>query len=542
VVPFNRLASKIAAVQTDDASVVSKATAALDAASAAQAPADPLAGLQGVLFSGPLQIPAATTLVATQAQSIQSAVKAEAPTASPATLSAWSTELASLTQKLNQVEKAATGVDPSAPPAGWSEPANFQAARTLLTSLQANVSQAQAAQGLVALAAQPAGTAASAAVQALQAAGLKFLPSQPKGQATSRLLGSAAEGAKTGLAASAKATASGVSPGISTGTTDDLTEASDATFKTTAPVVQSQASKAQIAQAQGAQVQAAKAEAAQPDAVQGPPVPVRAAQVAGAAETASAADSTAAAAGGAGTLTDATHVRDLQAHAPSIQPNGAATPTASAAVGAATTVRNEAADAQAKASAIVQVQADATASAATSAQSSPLASPLTTTATTQGPTGAATGAPPAAVAYLSSEIVKQASGKTTSFNIELHPADLGKVDVKLQIQADGQLAARMSFDNPAAAASFQANADSLRQSLQQAGFHVNGDALTFTSGGGQGAADSGAGGFTGQGSSQNGARAFAGAQVAASLAASTSADPLSDPFQARQALGLDMRI
>jgi flagellar hook-length control protein FliK len=493
--------------------------------------------LQAVLFSGPLQIPATTTLASSQAQAIQSAVKAEAPTARAATLSGWSAELGGLTQKLNQIEKAATGVDPSAPPAGWVEPANFQAARSLLTSLQATLTQAQVAQGQVVLAAQPTGSDVSATVKALQAVGLRFSTPEPKGQATARLLGAAGEGVKTGVA-STPAAPSGVSPGIATpdstarATVQAATQAASATQASAAaapPVV------ATVAEAQADQT-AKAAPVAQAQA--GADVPAEIAT------TGAPADTAIASAGASPTApAEAAALQTPQARTPATQLESPAAPRASLAASTGSTTRaTDAAGAQAKADSIAQVQSAAAASAATGADpSATLASPLTTTAATQGPSGAATQAPPAAVAFLSSEIVKQASGKTTSFNIELHPADLGKVDVKLQIQSDGQLAARMSFDNPAAAASFQANADSLRHSLQQAGFQVGGDALTFTSGGGQqGAADSGAGGSNGQGgASQNdaGARAFADAQAAA-----TSADPLADPFQARQAIGLDMRI
>jgi hypothetical protein len=537
VIAFNKLATKAGAASASASAAAN--TAATDAATASAAtttaPADPLAGLQAVLFSGPLQIPAATTLATSQGQEVQSALKAEAPTASAATLSGWSAELSALTQKLNQVEKAATGVDPSAPPAGWVEPANFQAARGLLTSLQATVAQAQAAQGVVGLAAQPTGSAASATAAALQAVGLRFAAPQPKGQATSRLFGSAGENPKTSSTASAQA---GVSSGVST------TGAAGASVQTAVAQVsaQSQASTPASAPASppAGQVEDAKV---QTTADIAPVQPQNTESQGG--------DATATANSAPTVQAEAVALQDLQARSPAplVDTAAATVPSASASGPSATARSTDSAAADAKTSAVAQTQAqtqaqaqaDAVASGAVGADtSSAQSAPLSTAATTQGPTGAATQAPPAAVAYLASEIVKQASGKTTSFNIELHPADLGKVDVKLQIQADGQLAARMSFDNPAAAASFQANADSLRQSLQQAGFHVGGDALSFTSGGGQQAgAESG---FNGQGSSQNGARAFAGAQVAASLAAAASADPLSDPFQARQAIGLDMRI
>ena len=103
-----------------------------------------------------MQTPLATPQAQAQGQQIETAVQSLATTASPATLASWSSTLDGLTQSLNAAEKAATGVDPTAPPQGWTEPANFQAARSLLTSLEGTVAQAQAAQGVVKALAQPA--------------------------------------------------------------------------------------------------------------------------------------------------------------------------------------------------------------------------------------------------------------------------------------------------------------------------------------------------------------------------------------------------
>ena len=62
----------------------------------------------------------------------------------------------------------------------------------------------------------------------------------------------------------------------------------------------------------------------------------------------------------------------------------------------------------------------------------------------------------------------------------LTPEDLGRVDVSLEIGADGRLAARLAFDNPAAAAELRGRADELRRQLQDAGFQLASDSLDFT--------------------------------------------------------------
>lgn len=60
------------------------------------------------------------------------------------------------------------------------------------------------------------------------------------------------------------------------------------------------------------------------------------------------------------------------------------------------------------------------------------------------------------------------------------PEDLGRVDVTVEIDADGQLAARLAFDNPAAAADLRGRADELRRQLQDAGFQLSQDSLDFS--------------------------------------------------------------
>ncbi|MBN8529347.1 MAG: flagellar hook-length control protein FliK [Caulobacterales bacterium] len=62
----------------------------------------------------------------------------------------------------------------------------------------------------------------------------------------------------------------------------------------------------------------------------------------------------------------------------------------------------------------------------------------------------------------------------------LTPEELGRVEVSLDIDADGRLAARLAFDNPAAAADLRGRADELRRQLIDAGFQLTGDSLEFS--------------------------------------------------------------
>jgi flagellar hook-length control protein FliK len=62
----------------------------------------------------------------------------------------------------------------------------------------------------------------------------------------------------------------------------------------------------------------------------------------------------------------------------------------------------------------------------------------------------------------------------------LTPDELGRVDVKLDIDSEGRLNARLAFDNPAAATDLKGRADELRRQLEDAGFQLADDAFEFT--------------------------------------------------------------
>jgi hypothetical protein len=83
-------------------------------------------------------------------------------------------------------------------------------------------------------------------------------------------------------------------------------------------------------------------------------------------------------------------------------------------------------------------------------------------------------------AQLAAQIARKMEGRSTRFDMVLTPEDLGRVDVSLEIGSDGQLAARLAFDNPAAATELRGRADELRRQLQEAGFQVSRDSLDFT--------------------------------------------------------------
>ena len=111
-----------------------------------------------------------------------------------------------------------------------------------------------------------------------------------------------------------------------------------------------------------------------------------------------------------------------------------------------------------------------------------------------------------ATAQIAAQILRKLEGRSTRFEMALTPDELGRVDVKLDIDSEGRLAARLAFDNPAAATDLRGRADELRRQLQDAGFHVAEDAFEFTG------RDSGSSAFDrGQHSRDDQTKAFAAA-------------------------------
>lgn len=82
-------------------------------------------------------------------------------------------------------------------------------------------------------------------------------------------------------------------------------------------------------------------------------------------------------------------------------------------------------------------------------------------------------------AQIAAQIIKKLDGRSTRFDMALTPEGLGRVDVSLEIESDGQVTARLAFDTPAAAADLRARADELRRQLMEAGLHLSNDDLEF---------------------------------------------------------------
>lgn len=149
---------------------------------------------------------------------------------------------------------------------------------------------------------------------------------------------------------------------------------------------------------------------------------------------------------------------------------------------------------------------------------------------------------PQTVANLAAQIVKKLESKTTRFDVQLDPAGLGKVDVRVEIGAQGRITAALACHTAQGAEALRARSGELQQALEQAGFDVSGG-LSFEMAGGQG-------GQTGAGQGQNDrndfgqafrGRAFQSGLDVAGDAAQAAADVAARLNRSRSA-GVDIRI
>jgi len=146
---------------------------------------------------------------------------------------------------------------------------------------------------------------------------------------------------------------------------------------------------------------------------------------------------------------------------------------------------------------------------------------------------------PETVATLAAQILKKLDSRTTRFDVELDPAGLGRVDVRLEIGAQGRLTAAMSFDNPHSAQELRNRSAELSRALEQAGFDVT-DGLSFDV-----ADQSGGSGQNNTPQDQAGDAPWRGRAFQAALDTAAGADTLPKlalSLARSRALGVDIRI
>jgi hypothetical protein len=75
--------------------------------------------------------------------------------------------------------------------------------------------------------------------------------------------------------------------------------------------------------------------------------------------------------------------------------------------------------------------------------------------------------------------IKNNAGKSSQLSIQLSPAELGRVELRLNIQRDGSTHVVVSVDKPETLALLQKDAASLEKALQQAGLNANQENMSF---------------------------------------------------------------
>jgi hypothetical protein len=139
---------------------------------------------------------------------------------------------------------------------------------------------------------------------------------------------------------------------------------------------------------------------------------------------------------------------------------------------------------------------------------------------------------PQTVANLAAQIARKLDGRSTRFDVQLEPAGLGKVDVRVEIDAAGKMSAALAFDNQQAAAELKSRAGELQRALEQAGFDLSGG-LSFDVSGQGGQA---------QGQQDDTTPAFRGRAFQAVLNGETDPQAPLSAYRPAADGGLDIRI
>lgn len=77
------------------------------------------------------------------------------------------------------------------------------------------------------------------------------------------------------------------------------------------------------------------------------------------------------------------------------------------------------------------------------------------------------------------QIQQNAAAKVTAFTIQLDPADLGRLDIRMKFDKDGGMKAHMSAERPETLSMLQRDQHQLNRVLQQAGIDVDENSLSF---------------------------------------------------------------
>jgi len=82
-------------------------------------------------------------------------------------------------------------------------------------------------------------------------------------------------------------------------------------------------------------------------------------------------------------------------------------------------------------------------------------------------------------ALVAQQIIRRFDGKSTSIDVRLDPAELGRVQVSLDVGADNKVTAVVAAENPATLADLVRSAKELERALQDAGLELASGGLSF---------------------------------------------------------------
>jgi flagellar hook-length control protein FliK len=93
-------------------------------------------------------------------------------------------------------------------------------------------------------------------------------------------------------------------------------------------------------------------------------------------------------------------------------------------------------------------------------------------------TAATGGAVP--VSGLAVEIATSVQGGKTNFQVRLDPADLGRIDVRINVDSNGQVTSHLTVEKPETLSMLQQDAPRLQQALNDAGLKTGNGGLQFS--------------------------------------------------------------
>jgi len=88
--------------------------------------------------------------------------------------------------------------------------------------------------------------------------------------------------------------------------------------------------------------------------------------------------------------------------------------------------------------------------------------------------------PPVPLSGVAVEIAQSAKAGKTSFDIRLDPAELGRIDVRLEVDKHGNVTSHLTVEKPETLTMLRQDAPQLQRALEQAGLKTNDSGLQFS--------------------------------------------------------------